>query len=93
MEMYPQFRDNDNALTVFIWEHECDANLNVRQFFERYSKGQVTRQDYVTRARRKIEEKHPELRGSNYDKRQAHIAKVQKDLGYNTSKSGGGYTP
>lgn len=93
--MYPQFRDDDNALTAYIWEHEQDSNLNIniRSFFQAYAKGYVTRQDYVTRVRRKIQSLHPELRGINYDKRQAHIPKVQEDLGYIVNPKSGGFTP
>jgi hypothetical protein len=93
LEMYPQFRDDDNALTAYIWEHEQDSNLNIRSFFQAYAKGTVTRQDYVTRVRRKLQEAHPELRGVNYDKRQAHIPKVREDLGYITNQKSGGFTP
>ncbi len=93
LEMYPQFRDDDNVLTAYIWEHEQDANSNIRSFFQAYSEGRVTRQDYITRVRRKLQENYPELRGKSYEKRQEHTKKVLDDLGYNTNKSGGGYTP
>jgi hypothetical protein len=40
----------------------------------------------ITRARRKLQELHPELRGLKYDKRQNNQKIYKQDLGYNVSR-------
>ncbi len=84
----PVTRDNDNKLTAVIWSHDLrqqgkDANLLTAQgFMKMYYDGKITNSDSITRARRKVQELCPELRGPNYKARQANQEKVKKDLGY-----------
>ena len=44
--------------------------------------GKFTSSETITRVRRKLQEEFPDLRGKNYDKRQAKQSEVKKDLGY-----------
>jgi hypothetical protein len=84
----PSTRNNDNKLTAIIWSQDLrqqgkDANLLTAQgFMKMYYEGKLTNSDSITRARRKLQELHPELRGKNYQARQANQEKVKKDLGY-----------
>ena len=47
-----------------------------------YYEGKLTNSDSITRARRKVQELCPELRGKVYKARQANQEKVKKELGY-----------
>lgn len=88
LEDNPVTRDNDNKLTVIIWSWELrekghDPNLlSAQGFLKMYYEGKLTNSESITRARRKLQELHPELRGNNYQVRQANQEKVKKDLGY-----------
>ena len=81
-------RDDDNKLTAIIWHRELadkgiDANkLTAQGFMKLYYEGKLTNSDSITRARRKVQELCPDLRGGNYKARQANQEKVKKDLGY-----------
>ncbi len=81
-------RDDDNKLTAIIWHRELldkgiDANkLTAQGFIKLYYEGKLTNSDSITRARRKVQELCPDLRGGNYKARQANQEKVKKDLGY-----------
>ena len=44
--------------------------------------GKFPTMETLTRARRQAQQHHPELRGTNYDKRHANQTKVKRDLGY-----------
>jgi len=44
--------------------------------------GHLSSTESITRARRKCQELYPELRGVNYNKRQANQSDVKKQLGY-----------
>jgi len=84
----PTTRDNDNKLTAIIWHQELkekghDPNLlSAQGFVKMYYEGKLTNSESITRARRKLQELHRELRGKNYQARQANQEKVKKDLGY-----------
>lgn len=68
-------RDNDNALIAKIWEgdlkrlHKDATNLSATEFLELYSSGKISSPETIRRARQKIQETHPELRGNLYNKR------------------------
>lgn len=82
LETYPAYRDNDERLTANVWNDQLTeyskrfgegylpANLSAYDFFKLYAKGDVfTSADLITRARAKLEEQVPELRGKSYEER------------------------
>jgi hypothetical protein len=78
LEQYPQTRDNDNLLMSLIWRKES----NLLNFFHRLESGKLTPAETIRRCRQRLQLDHPELRGTMYELRQKHQAKVKKELGY-----------
>jgi len=78
LEQYPQTRDNDNLLMSIIWRGES----NLFNFYSRLESGKLTPAETIRRCRQRLQLDHPQLRGTMYDLRQKHQAKVKKELGY-----------
>ena len=78
LEQYPQTRDNDNLLMSMIWRSES----NLFNFFHRLESGKLTPAETIRRCRQRLQLDHQELRGTMYELRQKHQAKVKKELGY-----------
>lgn len=87
---HPKYRDSDRALIVRIWADAVGGANGTKgvtmfdflmDFLQPDSKFLST--ESVGRARRKLQEEHPELRGANYVTRQIEeTAAVQTELGY-----------
>lgn len=81
-----RYRDDDNLLVASIWWHELTKmglngyNLSTFDFMTLYQQQKLTSADTITRARRKIQEENPELRGKSYRVRHVSAEKVKKDL-------------
>lgn len=76
LNTYPETKDNDALLVIKTWEIELKANyttnienISLNQFFKVYLEGKVSNHESITRARRKLQEAIPELRGANYNLR------------------------
>jgi len=85
----PITRDNDKVLTINYWMRELALNhnkhLETLQFMEfciLYSTDKLTDAQTITRARRQIQMREPQLRGEKYKARMANQEKVKEDLGY-----------
>jgi len=83
-------RDSDNKLLANVWLRECkDLGLDLHEdsiysFLKALGEGKFTTPESVTRCRRKLQEKHPELRGTSRDYRKNEMTtQVQEELGYN----------
>jgi len=65
-------RDNDNYLIYLIcrytYEYHKKSGYTV-DFLDDIRLGKVVNFDYIKRIRRRLQEKHPELRGETYGKR------------------------
>jgi len=86
-----ELRECDQKLVaMYYWEHLSKGGANLEQMTARqllsavYNK-RLPSSEAITRARRKLQELHPELRGSNYAKRLQEVKAVKKELGYGTS--------
>lgn len=55
--------------------------MSAHDFLTMFSKGELPSFESCTRVRRKLQEKHPELRGTNYKERKAEEAKVIEQVG------------
>ena len=81
-------RDNDDKLVAIIWhnylkEHGHDPNqMTGVDVLTHVFNGWLPSSDTITRARRKLQETQPALRGKKYYQRHANSAEVKKDLGY-----------
>jgi len=88
LEQYEDARDNDNLLMAIIWDAQVKrlgqniVTMNAWNFLKLHSDGKLASTESVTRARRKVQELHPELRGKNYAKRQGNQKDVKRQLGY-----------
>lgn len=79
LEKYPHLRDSDNKLVANIWNQE-KQDTDAFGFLQLYADGKITPADSITRARRKLQELHPELRGKKYDQRHREEKKVRKNI-------------
>mgnify|MGYP003343568951 CR=1 FL=1 len=86
LEKDEMYRESDEKLVCRIWNNElADMKFDSRtmssfEFFRIYVNGNITTADVITRARRKVQEKHPELRGNNYNQRQQNQTEVKEEL-------------
>ena len=80
----PELRDNDSRLISNFWALEIGlnevANMKAAEFLHYFSKGNLTPAESITRARRKVQEENPSLRGATYRKRQQNAKDVQKGI-------------
>ena len=82
----PYLRDNDEKLIAEVW-HKESAKIraldgSVSDFLRDLWNGKLTRPESITRARRKLQEERPELRGDKWRKRHDNEAHIKKQLGY-----------
>jgi hypothetical protein len=83
LKSYPQFRDDDKLLVANIWYKQLlDKNIDpekisAKSFLEFYSNDILTNSDIITRARRKVQEENPELRGSTWVERHKEAEKFK----------------
>lgn len=88
LQQYPCLRDNDERLIVNVWANDMarerlnPEHTSVKDFFTKFNDGKITNADSITRARRQIQEKTPELRGQLWHKRHKHQKAVKEELGY-----------
>ena len=84
----PITRDNDKKLTAIYWYWELQMadidwlKLSTKDFLAIYAGDGLTDAQTITRARRQLQMKNPELRGEKYKARMANQEKVKEDLGY-----------
>ena len=86
---HPETQDSNEALMSIIWQHELDKfiiNAGCIQVntLTLLKNNKLTSWDSATRAKRKLQEEHPELRGKSYNKRQNKASKISKNI--NTGK-------
>ena len=82
---YPETRDSNEVLMSIIWQQETDkfiinANNHNINPLTLLKNNKLTSWDSATRAKRKLQEEHPELRGQFYAKRKAKATKVSKNI-------------
>jgi len=89
---YPESRDNDNDLVAKYWNDELremkfdqgtDFILTHREInliYKVIESGILSQPDTITRARRKVQEEVPSLRGDKYHKRHSNVEKVKEEI-------------
>jgi hypothetical protein len=82
--MQPETRDNDKLLILKVWAYQ---NPSIRQpefsflnFATSYLKGSYADSESITRARRKLQENNPNLRGEKWYERHEEAAKVRNEI-------------
>lgn len=82
----PEARDNDNILLWIVWKKEYPIiDHNIEAFKELFLSKALPSMESITRARRKLQEIHPNLRGKRYNERQNNQKNYKEDLGYRNS--------
>lgn len=72
-------RDDDMQLIAKVWAMESGLSES-NPLFRKMVSGKLTSPDYITRARRKIQEETPSLRGKTYKARQLQGRKIKKEI-------------
>lgn len=86
LETSEQLRDDDEKLVARFWSNELQAmkkhptHITGLQFLLMYSEGKLTPADIITRARRKIQEDNPALRGIAWNERQGKEKDVRQEI-------------
>jgi hypothetical protein len=85
-------RDNDVYLIYEIWAKELAKynmdikNMHLMPTLKMWSRKEISHPSAIMRARRKVQEDHPDTRGSVWEERHKQQTQVQQDLGYNVSR-------
>ena len=83
LERSPESRDNDNILLWIVWKKAYPAiEKEIDYFKELFISKTLPSFESITRARRKLQETYPNLRGLKYEKRQNNQKNYREDLGY-----------
>lgn len=89
LEVVPSLKDSDTRLTTHIWFRELEAmgldpfKTPTTDFLKLYAKEKLTKAPTIKRARAKLQEEIPQLRGKKYKIRKGVAQdKFKKELGY-----------
>tara|TARA_R100001244_G_scaffold68988_1_gene56483 strand:- start:2796 stop:3092 length:297 start_codon:yes stop_codon:yes gene_type:complete len=74
----PKARESNDVLMASVWNKDIGGGHILDLAVLALSK--LTSWDSATRAKRKLQEEHPELRGQSYNLRKAKANKVRKDV-------------
>lgn len=83
---YPELQDCDKKLVTKMWYFELKkygvdpVTITASQFFELYQENLLTNSDVITRARRKVQEEIPELRGTKWEERHEEATDTRFDI-------------
>lgn len=75
LTIHENLRDSDNKLIATIWRIECHGQgfkmetMRAYDFLKLLSENKLTSSEAIRRARQKIQEEQPELRGKKYNER------------------------
>lgn len=89
LEEKPSLRDDDNRLCTHIWFRELEKmgldpfNIPATDFLKLYAKNKITLAPSIKRARAKLQEESPQMRGRKYFIRKGIAQeKWREKLGY-----------
>jgi hypothetical protein len=86
LEIKPQYRDNDYSLMCKVWYDILKANgfdIKTRSAYELmnlYANKELPKASDIERARRRVQEKYPHLRGENWEKRHDESDNVRQNI-------------
>lgn len=82
LSKHPVLRDNDTLLISLVWNTQLEQKdyEGSRDFLDVMLLGYLAKPESVTRARRKIQEDNPLLRGKTHGKRQEEQSNVLNQL-------------
>jgi hypothetical protein len=82
----PRLREADSALMARVWWNDLLAlgydptNMSAPDFFVMLTDKKVSSYESITRARRKVMEECPELRGTTYSARKKKAEQVKNEI-------------
>ena len=80
----PECRDNDRKLAFKVWAIENPAlrseGFPLTAFALEFIHGQYTSFETISRARRKIQEQHPDLRGRGHATRKENQEEMRREM-------------
>ncbi|HWY11332.1 MAG TPA: hypothetical protein VN026_08405 [Bacteroidia bacterium] len=77
-------RDDDNILISKVWEHQgAKSHYTFEKIKEMLYLGKIATPETITRSRRKLMEKHVELRGKLYNERHQYEKLFSKQIKMN----------
>tara|TARA_Y100000593_G_C4036612_1_gene203100 strand:+ start:196 stop:495 length:300 start_codon:yes stop_codon:yes gene_type:complete len=80
---HKRLRDNDDMLMANIWYHHIGPSIKemtAMKLLEWVANKNVPSYESVSRARRKLQEKDPSLRGDKWEERHKRAAKIKKEI-------------
>ena len=82
---YPKARDKDSLLLAHVWVYQCGGkvyaeDITMWDFVMDFIEKRFAEVEPITRCRRKLQEKHPELRGELWDKRHKLSESVKEEI-------------
>lgn len=84
LTVFPETRDNDNLLILKVWKWQdkdlLDSKFTFWDFAVKFQADFYSPMYSITRARRKLQELNPELRGEKWLKRHEHEETVKEEL-------------
>ena len=97
LTLKPETRDSDFYLMYYIWKDEFDAldiseikldfdRINIVNLLSLLKDRRLSHPSGIMRARRKLQEEYPKLRGEVWKARHAEEEKVKRELGYGGSQ-------
>ena len=98
LTLKPETRDSDFYLMYWIWKDEFEAldisevqlnfdKMNVLNLLSLLKDRQLSHPSVIMRARRKLQEEYPKLRGDVWKLRHAEQDSVKEELGYKSGRS------
>lgn len=74
-------RDDDNLLCCLLWELQgAKPNMKFKEFRRRVIMGELATPESITRSRRLLQEKYPDLRGEYYNERHEQEELLKRQL-------------
>jgi hypothetical protein len=85
LEKYPHLRDDDNRLVAYIWwknlkDNKIPEDIITMDFLQLYANNELPQADVITRARRKVQEDNPNLRGKLWNERHQLKEEVKNNI-------------
>ena len=82
---YPHLKDSDRRLVATYHCYEVGGKENLSkmsavEYLDAIIQSRLTNPDTITRARRKVQEEHPEARGEKYLKRKKNESEVREQI-------------
>ena len=93
MTLKPETRDSDFYLMYWVWQDEFEAleitdielnfdKVNILNLLSLLKDRQLSHPSGIMRARRKLQEEFPKLRGKVWEARHSEESNVKEELGY-----------